>query len=314
MSDETIKKIGLIIGREWSWPPAFMSAVSSRQAGVEAEFVLLGGTTLEDLKQYDVIIDRMSHEIPYYRTFMKFAALQGSFVINDPIIWSAHDKFFGVALMQELGLRVPASIVLPNKRVETQIVPESFRNLVYPMDWKGIIDYVGVPAILKDVDTGGREFARRVTNVDDLIHLYDESDTRTVLLQQLIETDQYVHCFVFGQEHVRAIAFSQEDDCYLDEIAFTDETIVARMEADALRISRTYGYDMNMVEFVVFEGETVVINPSNPAVVIDIDQLTTEHFHWCVNRLADFAVKMALEPRDQQVWRRLGSSPLLPML
>lgn len=305
MSGASRKKIGLIIGREWSWPPAFINGVAGRAEDVEAEFLLLGGTSLEDACDYDVIIDRMSHEIPYYRTFMKYAALRGVYVINDPFVWSADDKFFGVALMKELGLRTPATIVLPNKRVETQIVPESFRNLLYPMDWKGIIDYVGAPAILKDIHTGGRPFARRVTNGDDLIHLYDESDTRTVILQQLIESDHHIHCYVIGQEFARAIAFSRTDDRYLPEITFADAAQIAQLEADALRICQTYGYDMNMVEFVVHEGEAYVINPSNPVPVIDIDQLTVEHFQWCVNKMVDFAVRMAFEPRRQD--RRLGS-------
>jgi hypothetical protein len=170
------------------------------------------------------------------------------------------------------------------------------------MDWKGIIDYVGVPAILKDIHTGGRPFARRVADGDDLIRLYDESDVRTVILQQLIETQQHIHCFVIGQEHVRAIAYSQEDDKYLPEINFADSAQIAQVEADALRICRTYGYDMNMVEFVIHEDEAYVINPSNPAPVIDIDQMPVDHFQWCVNKLVDFAVKMAHEPGEQGTW------------
>lgn len=302
MSSEMGKKIGLIIGREWSWPPAFINGVAAREEGVIAEFVQLGGTTLEDVCEYDVIIDRMSHEIPYYRTFMKYAALKGVYVINDPYTWSADDKFFGLALMKKLGLRIPATVALPNKRVETQVVAEGFRNLFYPMDWKGIIDYVGTPAILKDIHTGGRPFSRRVADGDDLIRMYDESDVRTVILQQLIETEQHIHCFVIGREHARAMAYSLAEDKYLPKIALAGPAQVAQLEADALRICRTYGYDMNMVEFAIHEGEAYVINPSNPAPVIDIDQMPVDHFHWCVNTLIDFAVKMAFEPREQGPW------------
>src|SRR5690554_1273899 len=135
MSEEKAKKIGLIIGREWSWPSAFINEVTRREANVTAEFVKLGGTFLDDLSDYDVIIDRMSHEIAYYRSFLKFAALQGTYIINNPFVWAVDVKFFGVALARRLGLRTPPMVALPNKRVETQVVPESFRNLIYPMDW-----------------------------------------------------------------------------------------------------------------------------------------------------------------------------------
>ena len=47
---------------------------------------------------YDVIIDRISHEVPYYRTFLKHAVLQGTTVVNNPFMWSADDKLFGASL------------------------------------------------------------------------------------------------------------------------------------------------------------------------------------------------------------------------
>ncbi len=37
------KRIGLMVGREWSFPPAFIEEVQRRDAGVIAEFVKLGG-------------------------------------------------------------------------------------------------------------------------------------------------------------------------------------------------------------------------------------------------------------------------------
>lgn len=302
MSEEKAKKIGLIIGREWSWPSAFINEVTRREANVTAEFVKLGGTFLDDLSDYDVIIDRMSHEIAYYRSFLKFAALQGTYIINNPFVWAVDDKFFGVALARRLGLRTPPMVALPNKRVETQVVPESFRNLIYPMDWQGIIDYVGVPAILKDVHTGSRHFARRVSNVDDLIRIYDESDTRTVVLQKMIETDQHIHCFVFGQRSGRCIAFSREEDKYLDDIPFASKEMLAEIEAAAIKVCKAYGYDMNMVEFVVKDDVFYVINPSNPAPVMDIDQLPARHFTWCVSEMATFAIEMAQNPRPQVGW------------
>jgi len=303
MSLDEPKKIGLIIGREWSWPSAFINEVNRRDQGVVAEFVKLGGTALGKLYDYQVIIDRMSHEIPYYRTVMKHAAMQGVYTINNPFTWSTDDKFIGLAAVQDAGLHTLPTTVLPNKRVESHHVPESFRNLDYPMDWKGIIDQVGVPAILKDVHTGSREFARRVSNVDDLIRTYDESDTRTVILQPIIETKEYIHCFVFGKEQARVLAYNRDDDNYLEEADFIDEQTEAAVIDAALRICRLYGYDMNMAEFIMHEGELIVINPSNPVPEIDIDQMPAEHFKWCVNALADFAIRMAHDPQPQTGWQ-----------
>ncbi len=299
------KKIGLIIGREWSWPSALITEINKREAGVTAEFVKIGGTFLSTPPDYDVIIDRMSHEIPYYRIFLKFAALHGVYVINNPFMWAADDKFFGEALAAELGLSTPRTVVLPNKRVETQVVPESFRNLEYPMNWRGIIDYVGVPAILKDSHSGGRRITHRVVDVDDLIQKYDESDTLTVLVQEIIESDSHIHCFVIGQKHSRAIRYSVEEAAYLPDDTSVDSELMKQMEDDAIRISKAYGYDMNMVEYVVKDETPYVINPTNPAPDMDINLLKPNHFSWCVSRMADVAIELAFNPGPQPAgWKR----------
>lgn len=295
---ERQKKIGLIIGREWSWPSAFITEVNKRDSGVVAEFVKLGGTFLDRPPEYDVIIDRMSHEIPYYRVFLKFAALHGVYIINNPFTWASDDKFFGEALAAKVDLHTPRTVLLPNKRVETQVVPESFRNLEYPMNWRGIIDYVGVPAIMKDAHTGGRRISQRVYDVDDLIQKYDESDTLTVIVQEVIESDQHVHCFAFGQQHCRAIRYSHEEKAYLPDDLLTAD-LTQQIKEATLSICQAYGYDMNMVEYVVKDDTPYVINPTNPAPDMDINLLKPNHFSWCVARMADVAIKVAKEGKLQ---------------
>src|SRR5512134_974298 len=108
-------KIGLLVGREWSWPPAFIEEVARRDQGVVAEYAKLGGTRMNEENPYRVIVDRISHEVPYYRSYLKNAALQGVKIINDPFMWTADDKFFGASLAEQLGLKSPKTIVLPNR-------------------------------------------------------------------------------------------------------------------------------------------------------------------------------------------------------
>ena len=93
-----------------------------------------------------MIVDRISHEVPYYRTYLKNAVLQGVTVVNNPFMWTADDKFFGASLCTKLGVAQPKTVALPNKDYVPGIVQtESLRNLVYPMDWQAIVDYVGLP-------------------------------------------------------------------------------------------------------------------------------------------------------------------------
>jgi len=128
----TQTKVGLLVGREWSFPPRFIETVNERGAtsGVSAEFVSLDAARMDDPVEYAVIIDRISHEVPYYRAYLKHAVLQGCTVVNNPFMWSADDKFFDATLATKLGIASPKTVALPNKEYVPGIKPdESLRNL-----------------------------------------------------------------------------------------------------------------------------------------------------------------------------------------
>ncbi len=88
---QPLKKVGLLCGREYSFPPAFIARVNQlgKADGVAAEFVKLGGTKMNEPAEYSVIVDRISHEVDYYRGYLKHAVLQGTYVINNPFWWTA---------------------------------------------------------------------------------------------------------------------------------------------------------------------------------------------------------------------------------
>jgi hypothetical protein len=306
---EQAKKIGLIIGQEWEWPEAFMQAVNDSNENVTAELAQLGGTFMDDPREYDVIIDRISHEIPYYQAYLKYAAIQGAYIINNPYTMSADSKFSSTALVNRLGLNSPRTIVLPNKQVEKDVTPSTFRNLKYPMDWQAIIDYVGVPAIFKDNLASGRRGVHRVHNVDELIQRYDESSTRTKILQQIIESDEHVHCFVVGQEKVLSLRYSLKHGRYQQNILSNEDNLGKTLAESALRITRAYQYDINMVEFVVNEGTPYVINGTYPTPDIDLTLMTEAQFQWLVSEVAELAIARAKRPlRQSGVFSQLESN------
>jgi len=299
MNQEPEKKIGLIIGDEWEWPEAFINTIHQRPEPVNAELVKLSGTFAEESCPYDVILDRISHIVPYYRAWLKFAALRGAFIINNPFTWSAGSRFYDKALLNQLGYKTPRTIILPNKHIERDATPNTFRNLNYPMDWQAIIEYVGVPAIFKDNHTGGRAGTYRVHNVDELLNWYDQSGTRTKILQQLIPAERHIHCYVVGQTEVMPLEFSPEDGRYQPSI-LTDN-LSQQLAAAARRITRAYEYDVNMVEFVLHDGETYVINGSNPAPEFNKELMTEAQFEWCLREIAHTAVRRALDPPPQRI-------------
>ena len=303
----SVKKIGLIVGREWSFPPAFIEEVNKRDAGVIAEYAKLGGTRMDEPCEYAVLIDRISHEIPYYRAYLKNAMLQGAYCINNPFWWSADDKFFGASLITKMGLASPKTIVLPMKSYPEGVVSESLRNLTYPLDWDAIVGYVGLPAILKDAWGGGWKNVYKVNSVDELIRAYDETGTLCMVLQEFIEFDQFVRCICVGQTNIMPIKYDPKNRRYIVEHDHLSPELGERIVRDATAINSVMGYDMNSIEFAVKDGVPYAIDFMNPAPDMDINSITPHYFEWAVRSMADFAIEMAHNPRPQrseQRWAR----------
>jgi hypothetical protein len=293
-------KIGLLVGREWSFPPAFLDEVQRRNAGVSAEYVKLGGTRMNEPCPYAVIIDRISHEVPYYRSYLKNAVLQGVTVINNPFMWTADDKFFEATLAARLGVAHPKTLVLPNKDYVPGIVPtESLRNLLYPLDWKSIVEYVGLPCVLKDAHGGGWKNVSICHSIDELIRFYNTSGLLTMIVQEFIRWDQYFRCMCLGQEDVLPMQYDPRERRYLVGNQQESSELGRRVVGDSLKLVRALGYDMNTVEWAVRDGIPYAIDFMNPAPDMDVNSLTPVYFEWCVKHLADTAIKSAQRGQSQ---------------
>jgi hypothetical protein len=293
-------KVGLLVGREWSFPPAFIEEVNRRDTGVEAELVKLGGTRMDEPCPYAVIIDRISHEVPYYRTYLKYAVLQGVTVVNNPFMWSADDKFFGAGLATKLGIASPKTVALPNKDYVPGIVhPDSLRNLIAPLDWQGIVDYVGLPCILKDAHGGGWKDVYICHSLPELIYHYDQSGLLTMIVQEFIQWDQFVRCICLGQEEVLPIKYDPRERKYHVEHDYLSTELGRRIVEDSLTLVRALGYDMDSMEWAIRDGVPYAIDFMNPAPDMDIYSLTPHYFEWAVTHMADMAIRLAKTPRPQ---------------
>ncbi|MBE2267879.1 MAG: hypothetical protein IAE80_06575 [Anaerolinea sp.] len=302
------------MGREWSWPPAFLEEVNRRtpETGVIAEYMQVGGTLINQPVEHRVIVDRISHEVPYYRLYLKHAALHGVKVINDPFMWTADDKFFGAALAERVGVAQPRTVALPNKEYVPGIVHnESLRNLKYPIDWDGLVNAVGgFPCVLKDAHGGGWKEVYIVRDMADLWDKYNQSGLLSMILQEFIKWDEYARCMGLGQSEVRVMRYDPNRRYYYPEHGFSD-AMYERLYNDTLKICRTFGYDMNTCEFAIRDGVPYAIDFMNPAPDMDVNSLGRTHFEWMVTHMADMTIRLALsteETRDRYTWGELVRS------
>jgi hypothetical protein len=301
-------KIGLLCGREYSFPPAFLERVNQlgRSHGITAEFLSLAGTKMGEPSGYRVILDRISHEIDYFRAYLKHAVLEGAYVINNPFWWTADDKFFNYSVAKRLGVAAPRTVLLPQKGYprEYDLTSESLHNLGYPIDWDGLLDYVGRPAILKPYSGGGWKHVYKVHDAAELIAAYDGTAPYCMTLQQFIDFDKYVRCFTFGKTDIVPVVYDPHQRRYLVEHAYLSAELGARIVRDAQTLNTALGYEMNTIEFAIAGEVPYAIDFLNPAPDFERDRITPFYFDMVVQRMAALVIDRALTGQPQQTWPR----------
>ena len=74
-----MKKIGILYGRERSFPMTLIERINAKSIeGITAEPVRIEKVIQGEKTGYAVIIDRISQDVPFFRTYLKNAALTGS--------------------------------------------------------------------------------------------------------------------------------------------------------------------------------------------------------------------------------------------
>lgn len=301
-------KVGIMVGREWSWPPAFIEKVNSMNAGVVAEFVKLGGSKMDEPCEYKVIIDRISHEVPYYRSFLKNAVVQGTIVINNPFWWTADDKYIESTIAHRIGVAHPRTAVLPNKSYIQGIVEESLRNLQFPLPWEDLLAYTGTPAFLKPAIGGGWKNVYKVDNLQELLTAYDETGELIMVLQQGINFEQYVRCFCLGRKDVLIMRYDPDERRYHNDPNYLSPALAKRIEEDCIKLCEALSYDMNTLEFAIEDGVPYAIDFLNPAPDFDINSLGQDHFDWVLDKMSALVIGYATgKTKPQKVEYRWDS-------
>ena len=301
-------KIGLLCGREFSFPPAFLERVNTlgKKDGISAEFVKLGGTKMGEPARYRVIVDRLSHEVDYYRGYLKHAVLEGTYVINNPFWWTADDKYFNYSVASKLSVAVPKTVLLPQKGYPSNvdITSESLRNLDYPIDWDSLLDYVGRPAILKPFSGGGWKHVYKVSNREELIAAYDQTSPYCMTLQEFIDFDRYVRCFTFGKTDITPVHYDPKERRYIVDHKYLSAELGARISRDAQTINLALGYEINTIEFAVKDGVPYAIDFLNPAPDFERDRITPFYFDLVVDRMSKLVIDRALHGNVANTWPR----------
>ncbi len=302
-----MKKIGILFGQERTFPQAFIERVNSKNSGIEAEAVHIDKVMQGEPTDYSVIIDRISQDVPFYRAYLKNAALTGTAVINNPFWWSADEKFFNNCLATKINVPVPKTVILPSRELPADTKDVSFSNLAYPLDWDGIFNYVGFPAYMKPFAGGGWKNVYKLHDMADFFNKHAETGQLVMLLQEEIVFEEYYRCYCIGGKYVRIMPYEPRNPHHLRYAASfkPSEEKLKEMESIVLRINKYLGYDFNTVELALRDGTPYAIDFCNPAPDADLNSVGEENFGWVVETAATYAIEKARsnkEGADNLTW------------
>ncbi|HKI79814.1 MAG TPA: hypothetical protein VKA26_14835 [Ignavibacteriaceae bacterium] len=299
-----MKRIGILFGQENTFPQAFVDRINNKkEKNIVAEFVKIDKVVQGEPCGYDVIIDRISQDVPFYRGFLKNAALTGTAVINNPFWWSADEKFFNNALALKLGISVPKTVLLPSNQHPVDTTENSFRNLSYPLDWESIFEYIGFPAYFKPFAGGGWKNVYKLNNADEFYKTYNETGQLVMMLQEEIIFDDYFRCYCLDRKDVHMMQYDPRQPHHLRYVK--EEKLVAKKLLDmvkegVLTLNKGLGYDFNTVEFAIRSGVPYAIDFCNPAPDADLNSIGEINFEWIVEHAAIMAMNRAKNHKPGQ--------------
>ena len=303
-----MKKIGILFGQERSFPMAVVERINSLEVdGIVAEPVRIEKVVQGAADDYAVIIDRISQDVPFYRSFLKNAAICGTAVINNPFWFSADEKFFNNCLATRIGVPVPKTVILPSRELPTDTTDQSFSNLAYPLNWDEIFQYVGFPAYMKPFSGGGWKNVYKLHDKEDFYRKHAETGQLVMLLQEEIVFEEYYRCYCIGGKYVHIMGYEPRNPHHLRyQHDFNPSAeLLKQMEEIVLKLNQYLGYDFNTVELAVRDGIPYAIDFCNPAPDADFNSVGATNFEWVVQTTATYAIERALAHKpgvDNLTW------------
>ncbi len=269
--------------------------------GIHAEWCRITEPFHSETNRYCVILDRLSHCLEYYQGYLKHACLTGTYVVNNPFIFLGDDKFFEYSLAHRLGIAVPKTILLPSREYDERILtPDDLHN-IHRTPWEELIARLGgFPIIMKPYDGYGWREVYRINNLDELKSIYEESLMDVMMLQEYINFEHYVRCFVIGCKDVLPIHYRPQERRYILDHAHLTPELGEKIVQDSLKLCSVLGYDINTVEFAIKDGIPYAIDFMNPIPEAKPEVITEHYFEWLVTKVRDMLVSYAFQGKKNQ--------------
>jgi len=296
--------IGILRGSENTFPEALMRYINEKvgvtnvgESNIVAEDVMVGHHQLQELRKYVLLFDRVSHQIPYFRSLLRSVSEQHTYLLNRSEILQNFDRYNGLHYASTLGINIPEMVLLPHHLPPNALAPSNFRNLIYPLDWHKMFSHVHFPALLKTVDEGPY-LSYWVQDAEAFFEAYHRSESRLLVLQQAFAPTMYYRVYVLGQELFYVMPYNPEVVPLL-RYHKTSEKLI-QPETKKLIIECLYPLiaklrsDFVQVEVALSYGQPYVTDIMFSAVDADYNLVGKVHFEWIVKNLAQLIIDKVL--------------------
>jgi hypothetical protein len=300
---DTKHLIGLLLGTETDWPSAFEALV--RQTGgvtdgtgtrhsYDVDRITIEPFDLRQQPSYDLVIDRLAYWYYHPREWLKKVALMdGTYLLNSPFTFQAMEKHAAYCAMMRLGLKVPATVLVPYKNpVDHAKYAYTAERYNEPFDLDAVAEHVGYPLFMKPYDGGAWRGVSRIRNREELHRAYDESGEMLMHLQASVEGyDVFARSLSIGAETM-VMKFDPDQPMHA-RYSVDHRFLTPELGEEVLTIGRLvnafFRWEFNSCETLVRRADVHPIDYANACPDVAITSLHY-YFPWAMKALVKWSV------------------------
>jgi glutathione synthase/RimK-type ligase-like ATP-grasp enzyme len=297
-----MKKIGVLHGTEHSFPDALITRIKCLAKNeIFAEKIKTGALLSNITNDYEVIFDLVSHEVPFYASYLKLAVMNGVKVVNNPFIISPFEQFFNAALCNRIKIKMPKTAILPSKELPPNTAASTLSNLEYPLNWDAIFDHVGFPGIIKPNKFDLSHSEMTVYNKSEFFAAYDMSGNKPAIYQEYIEFEKYFRTFIISTEHTVTLQYDPEMPMhkrYIEPTKTIDENILQKTSRAAIKYANASCLDFIAIDFGYIDDNLYTIDFHTPP-EIRHNEIPNGNYNELVEITANFLIELAKKPKPK---------------
>jgi hypothetical protein len=295
--------LGLLLGTESDWPQAFEHLV--RQLGpvtdgngdnheYSTERITIEPFDLRAKPRYDLVIDRLAYWYYVPREWLKKVALMDDvYLLNSPFTFQAMEKHAAYCAMIRLGLKVPATVLVPYKNpVEHAKYAYTAATYNRPFDLDEVAERVGYPLFMKPYDGGAWRGVSRIRNAEELHRAYDASEEMLMHLQAAVEGyDVFARSLSIGAETM-VMKFDPDQPMharYSVDHSFLSADSGAEVASIGRIVNAFFRWEFNSCETLVRGLEVYPIDYANACPDVAITSLHY-YFPWAMKALVKWSI------------------------